>query len=116
MVKKNNSSPIKLIKYYKLINHNLIYNSKAINRYKKDNFEISADKAADLIRLKKSINGIKNCSLKKSATNIVFSDGNPKSKIMLIGEAPGSNEDQERVALCSRAVLYLINVGFNQSR
>ena len=103
MIKKTNSSSIKLIKYYKLINHNLIYNNKAINRYKKDNFEISADKAENLERLKKSIIAIKNCSLKSSATNIVFSDGNPKSKIMLVGEAPGSNEDQEGLPFVGRA-------------
>jgi hypothetical protein len=62
MIKKN-ISPIKLIKYFKLINHNLIYNNKAINRYKKDNFQISADKADNLERLKKSIINIKNCNL-----------------------------------------------------
>ena len=103
MIKKTNSSSIKLIKYYKLINHNLIYNNKAINRYKKDNFEISADKAENLERLKKSIGAIKNCSLKSSATNIVFCDGNPKSKIMLVGEAPGSNEDREGLPFVGRA-------------
>ena len=103
MIKKTNSSSIKLIKYYKLINHNLIYNNKAINRYKKDNFEISADKAENLERLKKSIGAIKNCSLKSSATNIVFGDGNPKSKIMLVGEAPGFNEDQEGLPFVGRA-------------
>ena len=52
MIKKNNSSPLKLIKYYNFINHNLIYNNKAINRYKKNNFEISADKVNNLSRLK----------------------------------------------------------------
>ena len=103
MTKKNNPNPIKLIKYYNFINYNLIYNNKAINRYKKDNFEISADKADNLFRLKKSINEIKNCNLKNSATNIVFSDGNPKSKIMLVGEAPGSNEDQEGLPFVGRA-------------
>ena len=103
MIKKISPNPIKLIKYYKFINHNLIYNNKAINRYKKDNFEISADKADNLERLKKSISNIKNCSLKANATNMVFSDGNPKSKIMLIGEAPGSNEDQEGLPFVGRA-------------
>ena len=102
MIKKN-ISPIKLIKYFKLINHNLIYNNKAINRYKKDNFQISADKADNLERLKKSIINIKNCNLKNYATNIVFSDGNPKSRIMLIGEAPGANEDQEGLPFVGRA-------------
>ena len=100
---KNFFSPIKLIKYYKLINHNLIYNNKAINRYKKDNFEISADKTDNLKKLKKSINEIKNCSLKNNATNMVFSDGNPKSKIMIIGEAPGANEDEEGLPFVGRA-------------
>ena len=103
MIKKTNSSSIKLIKYYEFINHNLIYNNKAINRYKKDNFEISAYKTENLERLKKSIGDIKNCSLKSSAINIVFSDGNPKSKIMLVGEAPGSNEDQEGLPFVGRA-------------
>ena len=71
--------------------------------FKKDNLEISAGKAENLERLKKSIDAIKNCSLKSSATNIVFSDGNPKSKIMLVGEAPGSNEDQEGLPFVGRA-------------
>ena len=103
MIKKNNISQVKLIKYYSFINHNLIYNNKAINRYKKDNFEISADKANNLDRLKKSITNIKNCSLKSNATNIVFGDGNPKSRIMLIGEAPGASEDQEGLPFVGRA-------------
>ena len=101
MLKKNKS--IKLIKYYNLINHNLIYNNKAINRYKKDNFEISQDKAKSLNILKKSITSIKNCELKNQAKNLVFCDGNPKSKIMLIGEAPGANEDQEGIPFVGRA-------------
>ena len=107
MIKKTNSSSIKLIKYYKLVNHNLIYNNKSINRYKKDNFEISADKTSNLEELKKLIHDIKNCSLKKNAKNMVFSDGNPKSKIMLIGEAPGANEDLEGLPFVGRAGILL---------
>ena len=103
MIKKNNPNVIKLLKYYKLINYNLIYNNKAINRYKKDSFQISADKLDNLERLKKSILNIKNCSLKSNATNMVFGDGNPKSKIMLIGEAPGANEDEEGLPFVGRA-------------
>ena len=103
MIKKKSLNTIKLIKYYKLINYNLIYNDKAINRYKKDNFEISADKASNLDKLKKSISDIKNCALKNNATNMVFSDGNPKSKLMFIGEAPGANEDKEGLPFVGRA-------------
>ncbi len=107
MSKKNISNSIKLIHYYKLINHNLIYNNKAINRYKKDNYEISEGKSNELELLKTSINNIKNCDLKKQATNIVFSDGNPKSKIMLVGEAPGANEDHEGLPFVGRAGILL---------
>ena len=103
MIKKNNLNYVKLIRYYKLINHNLIYNNTAINRYRKDNYEISKDKIINLDKLKKSINDIKNCSLKNNAINMVFSDGNPKSKIMIIGEAPGANEDQEGLPFVGRA-------------
>ena len=100
---KKDINPVKLINYYKLINHNLIYNNKAINRYKKHNFEVSGDKAENLDKLKKSILSLNNCDLKKQAKNIVFSDGNPNSKIMLIGEAPGANEDEEGLPFVGRA-------------
>ena len=103
MSKKTFLNSVKLIQYYKLINHNLIYNNKAINRYKRDNFVITDNKNDNLERLKKSIRNIKNCSLKSSSTNMVFSDGNPKSKIMLIGEAPGANEDEEGLPFVGRA-------------
>jgi uracil-DNA glycosylase family 4 len=107
MFKKNMSNSIKLIQYYKLINHNLIFNNKAINRYKKDNFEISEDKSNNLELLKKSIIELKNCNLKREAKNMVFCDGNPKSKIMLVGEAPGANEDQEGLPFVGRAGMLL---------
>ena len=61
MLKKNISNSLKLIKYYEFINYNLIYNNKAINRYKKDNLEISEDKSSKLDQLKKSLNDLKNC-------------------------------------------------------
>ena len=103
MIKKINTKTIKLIKFYNFINYNLIYNNTAINRYKKDTFKISGNKAEKLEKLKKSILNIKNCELKKNATNIVFADGNPKAKIMLIGEGPGANEDQEGLPFVGRA-------------
>ena len=52
MIKKINAKTIKLIKFYNFINYNFIYNNNAINRYKKDNFEISEDKAKNLDLLK----------------------------------------------------------------
>ena len=104
MTKKINTKLIKLIKYYNLINHNLIYENDAINRYKiNTNLAIKGTKGKKLQELKDSINKIKNCELKENSTNIVFSDGNPNAKIMIIGEAPGVNEDLEGVPFIGRA-------------
>ena len=103
MIKKTNTKFIKLIKYYSLINHNLIYENKAINRYKSNNnLAIKGSKGKELQGLKQIIDSIKNCELKKNSTNIVFSDGNPNAKIMIIGEGPGANEDLEGVPFIGR--------------
>ena len=103
MVKKTNTKFIKLIKYYSLINHNLIYENEAINRYKTNrNLTIKGPKGKKLQELKDSIDKIKNCELKKISTNIVFSDGNPNSEIMIIGEGPGANEDLEGIPFIGR--------------
>ena len=103
MTKKINTKLVKLIKYYSLINHNLIYENEAINRYKiNSNLAIRGPKGKKLQKLKDSISKIKDCELKKSSTNIVFSDGNPEAEIMIIGEGPGANEDLEGVPFIGR--------------
>ena len=53
--------------------------------------------------LKDKIKSIRNCELKKNATNLVFSDGNALAKIMIIGEGPGANEDKEGKPFVGRA-------------
>ncbi len=104
MTKKINTKLVKLIKYYSLINHSLIYDNKSINRYKfANNFQTKSSKDKELIELKENIERIKNCELKKSSKNIVFSDGNPNAKIMIIGEGPGANEDLEGMPFIGRA-------------
>ena len=66
MTKKINTKFIKLIKYYSLINHNLIYENEAINRYKiNSNLAIKSSKSGELQALKRLIDSIKNCELKK---------------------------------------------------
>ena len=103
MVKKINTKFVKLVKYYSLINHNLIYENEAINRYKiNSNLAIKGPKGKKLQELKDLISKIKDCELKKISTNIVFSDGNPNAKIMIVGEGPGANEDLEGVPFIGR--------------
>ena len=103
MKKKLNQKLINLIEYYNLINANLLFNNTPINRYNND-FHISNDtKKLKLERLKKNIQLIKNCELKKNATNLVFGDGNIDAKIMIIGEGPGAQEDSEGIPFVGRA-------------
>ena len=103
MTKNINNKLTKLIKYYSLINHNLILSNKSINRYGQKEPIILKDKALNLQKLREKINDIKNCKLKENASNLVFSDGNPNSKIMIIGEGPGANEDKEGFPFVGRA-------------
>ncbi len=103
MSKKINTKLIKLVKYYSLINHNLILSNKSINRYEKKQVFVKKEKAQELNNLRDIISKIKNCKLKENASNLVFSDGNPNSKIMIIGEGPGANEDKEGLPFVGRA-------------
>ena len=104
-MKKNlNQKLINLIEYYNLINANFFLSNKPINRtIKKATFDISGTKIEKLNKLKKKIQLIQNCDLKKSAKNLVFGDGNINSKIMIIGEGPGANEDAEGKPFVGRA-------------
>lgn len=49
------------------------------------------------------VRSFEGCMLKKTATNTVFSAGNRQAKIMLIGEAPGANEDLEGIPFCGES-------------
>ena len=103
MTKRINTKFAKLVKYYSLINHHLILNNKSINRYKNKDLLFKGNKDVQLNKLKKAIEKIKGCKLKKNATNLVFSDGNKESKIMIVGEGPGANEDKEGLPFVGRA-------------
>ena len=68
-----------------------IFENKPINRFKsKPTIEITNSKLNDL---QVKIKNISNCELKNNAKQIVFSDGNFKNSIMIVGEGPGQKED-----------------------
>jgi DNA polymerase len=104
-MKRNlNQKLINLIEYYNLININLFLSNKPLKR-NSNNIKISysGTKSEKLKKLNDNIQLIKNCELKKSAQNIVFGDGNINSKIMIVGEGPGANEDAEGKPFVGRA-------------
>ena len=59
--------------------------------------------ATTLAELKAALEGFDGCALKKSAQHTVFADGNPASRIMFIGEAPGAEEDRLGLPFVGRA-------------
>ena len=104
-MKKNlNQKLIYLVEYYNLINANFLLSNNPIKRtIKNTTTTFTGTKSEKLIKLKKKIQSIKNCDLKNSATNLVFGNGNTNSKIMIIGEGPGANEDVEGKPFVGRA-------------
>jgi uracil-DNA glycosylase len=59
-----------------------------------------ADSCKTIAELEAAVRGFEGCALKKTATKTVFSDGNPEAKVMLIGEAPGAQEDIQGIPFC----------------
>lgn len=57
--------------------------------------EAAASGATTLEALRAAIAGFGGLALRETATNLVFADGNPAAPLMLIGEAPGAEEDRE---------------------
>ena len=82
------------------IGSNFIFDENPINRLKntakdlkKESDVNQIDKEKELNELKLQINSINDCSLKDNSKKIVLGDGNINSPIMLVGEAPGVEED-----------------------
>ncbi len=79
------------------IEPNFVFKNKPINRFNftdNDEDEKQNNKAKLINNLKKQINSIENCNLKNNSQNLVLGDGNINSPLMLIGEAPGIEEDR----------------------
>lgn len=57
--------------------------------------EQAAKTASTLEELRAAMAAFDHCDLKKGARNLVFSDGTPGARVMLVGEAPGRDEDRE---------------------
>ena len=63
----------------------------------------AAKGAASLDDLRAILEGFDGCALKATATRTVFADGNPQARVMLVGEAPGRDEDIEGLPFVGRS-------------
>lgn len=79
----------------------------------------AASSAKTVDDLKEALKGFDACPLKKSATNLVFADGNPKARIMFVGEAPGAEEDRQGVPFVGQSGKLLddmlASIGFDRT-
>ena len=82
------------------IDSNFIFDENPINRLRNANNYLNKgsdlnkiDKEKELNELKLQINSINDCNLKNNSKKMVLGDGNINSPIMLVGEAPGVEED-----------------------
>ena len=79
------------------IEQDFIFSKKPINRFKTSHTNIrnnNLDKISQINELKKLINSIQNCNLKENSSKIILGDGNINSPIMIVGEAPGLEEEK----------------------
>ena len=63
----------------------------------------TAKAAANLDELRAALDRFEGCGLRKTATQLVFADGNPQSRVMFVGEAPGRDEDIQGVPFVGRS-------------
>ena len=105
------------------IESNFIFNENPISRFRKtsleplevpDNQKINKEKK--LAELQKQLSSIEDCSLKNDSKKMVLGDGNINSSIMLIGEAPGVDEEMAGLTFMGevgdllKKMLFAINV------
>jgi DNA polymerase len=63
----------------------------------------AARSASSLEELRAILDRFDGCGLKGSASRLVFADGTPGSKLMLVGEAPGAEEDKQGLPFVGRS-------------
>jgi DNA polymerase len=72
-------------------------------RWRKNYAGEGADLNREWMELKETCLGCKSCPLWETRKNVVFGDGNPEAQIMLIGEGPGANEDEQGLPFVGKA-------------
>ncbi len=59
--------------------------------------------ASTLDELRAAVLAFEGCALKRTATNTVFADGTPGAPLMIVGEAPGADEDRQGLPFVGRS-------------
>ncbi len=75
-----------------------VLKSNSIDSQKIDNLEFTSLNSAAV-----AANICQRCDLCQTRTRVVFADGNPQAKLMIIGEGPGQREDETGIPFVGRA-------------
>ena len=92
------------------IEQNFIFSKKPLNRFKiveTSNKKNNLNKIEQINELKKLINSIQNCNLKDNSKNLILGDGNIDGTIMIVGEAPGPEEEKNNKTFQGEAGMLL---------
>ncbi len=112
----SNNDDVELLKFYHEIGIDCTIKEAEKSEIQQENINPSdwvvtarklADKCCTIDELRQTVKLFEGCEIKKTSTNTVFSDGNPNAKIMLIGEAPGANEDIQGIPFCGASGMLL---------
>ncbi|MDP2356299.1 MAG: uracil-DNA glycosylase [Beijerinckiaceae bacterium] len=80
----------------------------------------AAGAAATLDELRAALEAFDGCALKRTASRLVFSDGDPQARIMLVGDIPGEDDDREGKPFCGRMGglldLMLASIGLDRGK
>ena len=96
-----------------------VFSDKPINRLnvvENKKLDKNKEKSIQLSELREKINTIENCKLKNNSKKIIFGDGDINSSIMIIGEAPGEEEETSNhsfkgeIGLLLKKMLSAINI------
>ena len=102
------------------IEADFVFAKKPLNRFKIKETNTNSNKEEQIDQLKKLINSIENCKLKENSKKLIFGTGNVNSPIMIIGEAPGLEEEnngvtfQGEVGSLLKKMLNAINLNLNK--
>lgn len=86
------------------------YNIEVPVMEQQNSSEFAGQKAADLEELRQIMLDCHLCPLEKTRNSLVFGKGNPKAKVMIIGEAPGADEDRQGEPFVGRAGKLLTDI------
>ena len=92
------------------IEQNFIFSKKPLNRFKiveTSDKKNNLNKIEQINELKKLINSIQNCNLKDNSKNLILGDGNIDGTIMIVGEAPGPEEEENNKTFQGEAGMLL---------